>query len=66
MTAYEAALAYALQRRQFGQPIASFQLTQAKLADMVVEITKGVLLALQPDGSRTPAGCGRSRSPSAS
>ena len=45
--AYEAALAYALQRRQFGQPIASFQLTQAKLADMVVEITKGVLVALQ-------------------
>ena len=45
--AYEAALAYALQRRQFGQPIASFQLTQAKLADMVLEITKGVLVALQ-------------------
>lgn len=45
--AYEVALAYALQRRQFGQPIASFQLTQAKLADMVVEITKGVLVALQ-------------------
>ena len=45
--AYEAALAYALQRRQFGQPIASFQLTQAKLADMVVEITKGMLVALQ-------------------
>ncbi len=45
--AYEVALAYALQRRQFGQPIASFQLTQAKLADMVLEITKGVLVALQ-------------------
>ncbi len=45
--AYEAALAYALQRRQFGQPIASFQLTQAKLADMVLEITKGMLVALQ-------------------
>jgi glutaryl-CoA dehydrogenase len=45
--AYEAALAYALQRRQFGQPIASFQLTQAKLVDMVLEIQKGVLVALQ-------------------
>ena len=45
--AYEVALAYALQRRQFGQPIASFQLTQAKLADMVLEITKGMLVALQ-------------------
>ena len=45
--AYEVALAYALQRRQFGHPIASFQLTQAKLADMVLEITKGMLVALQ-------------------
>ena len=45
--AYEVALAYALERRQFGQPIASFQLTQAKFADMVLEITKGVLVALQ-------------------
>ena len=39
---YEVALAYA-----GGQPIASFQLTQAKLVDMTLEITKGVLVALQ-------------------
>jgi len=44
---YESALAYALERRQFGTPIASFQLTQQKLVDMVLEIQKGVLVALQ-------------------
>ena len=44
--AYESALAYALTREQFGRPIASFQLTQAKLVDMVLEIQKGVLVAL--------------------
>jgi glutaryl-CoA dehydrogenase len=45
--AYETALRYSLQRRQFGQPIAAFQLTQQKLVDMVLEIQKGVLVALQ-------------------
>ena len=44
---YEAALRYALERRQFGVPIASFQLTQQKLVEMVLEIQKGVLVALQ-------------------
>jgi glutaryl-CoA dehydrogenase len=44
--AYEAALAYALDRRQFGKPIAAFQLTQQKLVDMVLEIQKGLLVAL--------------------
>ena len=44
---YESALRYALARRQFGTPIASFQLTQQKLVDMVLEIQKGVLVALQ-------------------
>jgi glutaryl-CoA dehydrogenase len=43
--AYETALRYALERRQFGQPIASFQLTQQKLVDMVLEIQKGLLVA---------------------
>jgi glutaryl-CoA dehydrogenase len=44
---YESALRYALERNQFGTPIASFQLTQQKLVDMVLEIQKGVLVALQ-------------------
>jgi glutaryl-CoA dehydrogenase len=44
--AYEAALAYALRRRQFDRPIASFQLTQQKLVNMVLEIQKGLLVAL--------------------
>ncbi|MDG4833766.1 acyl-CoA dehydrogenase family protein [Solwaraspora sp. WMMD1047] len=41
-----AALDYACERVQFGRPIAGFQLTQAKLADMAVELQKGYLLAL--------------------
>lgn len=44
---YQAALAYSLERLQFGRPIASFQLTQQKLVDMAIEIDKGFLLALQ-------------------
>jgi glutaryl-CoA dehydrogenase len=42
----ETALAYAGSREQFGRPIAGFQLTQAKLADMTLELSKGFLLAL--------------------
>jgi glutaryl-CoA dehydrogenase len=42
----ETAIAYAGSREQFGRPIAGFQLTQAKLADMAVELQKGYLLAL--------------------
>jgi len=41
-----AALDYAGSRTQFGSPIASYQLTQAKLAGMAVELAKGGLLAL--------------------
>jgi glutaryl-CoA dehydrogenase len=40
------AIDYARQREQFGRPIAAFQLTQAKLADMALELQKGFLLAL--------------------
>jgi glutaryl-CoA dehydrogenase len=42
----ETAISYACDREQFGRPIAGFQLTQAKLADMTVELHKGFLLAL--------------------
>ncbi|KUL33864.1 acyl-CoA dehydrogenase [Streptomyces sp. NRRL F-4489] len=42
---FETALDYARTREQFGKPIGAFQLTQAKLADMAVELHKGVLLA---------------------
>jgi glutaryl-CoA dehydrogenase len=42
----ETATAYALSREQFGRPVAGFQLTQAKLADMALELQKGYLLAL--------------------
>ncbi|MFI9821872.1 acyl-CoA dehydrogenase family protein [Streptomyces sp. NPDC052013] len=42
---FETAVDYARQREQFGRPIGGFQLTQAKLADMAVELHKGILLA---------------------
>ncbi|MFN3405879.1 MAG: acyl-CoA dehydrogenase family protein [Cytophagaceae bacterium] len=45
MDCYETARKYALERHQFGKPIASFQLTQKKLAEMITEITKAQLLA---------------------
>jgi len=44
MDAYDTALRYALERTQFGKPIASFQLQQKKLAEMITEITKAQLL----------------------
>jgi alkylation response protein AidB-like acyl-CoA dehydrogenase len=42
--AYEVALKYAKERVQFGKPIAAFQLIQAKLADMAMEIELGRLI----------------------
>jgi glutaryl-CoA dehydrogenase len=51
----DTALAYAGSREQFGRPIAGFQLTQAKLADMTLELSKGFLLALHL-GRRADAG----------
>jgi glutaryl-CoA dehydrogenase len=44
---YEAALDYAKTRVQFGRPIGGFQLTQKKLADMLVEVNRGTLVAYQ-------------------
>jgi glutaryl-CoA dehydrogenase len=43
---FECALEYAKGREQFGKPIASFQLTQEKLVNMMLEVEKGTLLAL--------------------
>jgi glutaryl-CoA dehydrogenase len=43
---FEAALDYSLTREQFGEPIASFQLTQAKLADMAAAVQQAYMLAL--------------------
>jgi glutaryl-CoA dehydrogenase len=43
---YETALAYAKERKQFGQPIASFQLAQQKLVEMVNEISLSQLLSI--------------------
>ncbi len=42
----ETALRYAGERDVFGRPLSSFQLTQAKLADMSLELGKAMLLAL--------------------
>lgn len=44
MDCYESARKYAGERIQFNKPIASFQLTQKKLAEMLTEITKAQLL----------------------
>lgn len=44
---YDTALRYAKERIQFGKPIASFQLQQKKLAEMITEITKAQLMALR-------------------
>ncbi len=47
MACYDCALRYAGSRIQFGRPIASFQLIQERLVDMLTEITKAQLLCLQ-------------------
>ncbi|NOU18676.1 MAG: acyl-CoA dehydrogenase [Bacteroidales bacterium] len=60
MDCYDAALRYALERKQFNKPIASFQLQQKKLAEALTEITKAQLLTwrlgvLRNEGRATAA-----------
>lgn len=60
MACFEEARQYAAERIQFGRPIASFQLVQARLAEMLTELTKAQLLAcrlaqLKDAGTATPA-----------
>jgi len=60
MDCYNTAVSYALERKQFKKPIASFQLNQKKLAEFVTEITKAQLLVwrlgdLKNKGKVTPA-----------
>ena len=60
MDCYDTALRYSKERIQFDKPIASFQLQQKKLAEMITEITKAQLLtwrlgALRNDGKATSA-----------
>ena len=57
---FESARNYALERIQFNKPIAAFQLTQKKLAEMLTEITKAQLLCwrlgmLKNEGKATTA-----------
>lgn len=57
---YDTALRYAKERIQFGKPIASFQIQQKKLAEMITEITKAQLLTwrlgvLKNENRATPA-----------
>ncbi len=60
MECYDTALRYSKERIQFGKPIASFQLQQKKLAEMITEITKAQLLTwrlgtLRNEGRATTA-----------
>jgi glutaryl-CoA dehydrogenase len=47
MACFDEALSYTKSRKMFGRSVASFQLTQAKLADMLTAITAAQLIALQ-------------------
>ena len=56
---YDAALAYALDREQFDQPIAGFQLTQQKLVEIMVSTNRAMLVAMhlgrrKDEGTLTP------------
>ncbi|MDE3231349.1 MAG: acyl-CoA dehydrogenase family protein [Chloroflexota bacterium] len=47
IAAYEAALTYSKQRKQFGRPLAGFQLVQNRMAKMLAEITSMQLLCFR-------------------
>jgi glutaryl-CoA dehydrogenase len=56
---FESALEYAKERMVFGKPIAAYQLTQQKLAEMALELNRGTLVALhlgrmKDDGTLRP------------
>ena len=60
MDCYDTALRYAKERKQFGRPIAGFQLQQKKLAEMITEITKAQFITwrlgvLRNEGRATSA-----------
>ncbi|PLX11228.1 MAG: acyl-CoA dehydrogenase [Marinilabiliales bacterium] len=60
MDCYDTALNYAMERKQFGKPIASFQLQQKKLAEILTDITKAQLMVwrlgvLRSENRATPA-----------
>ncbi|MGC6429131.1 MAG: acyl-CoA dehydrogenase family protein [Flavobacteriales bacterium] len=60
MDCYDSALRYAKERKQFGKPIAGFQLQQKKLAEMITEITKAQFITwrlgvLRNEGRATSA-----------
>ena len=60
MDCYDSSLRYSKERIQFNKPIAAFQLTQKKLAEMLTEITKAQLLTwrlgvLKGENRATPA-----------
>src|SRR5713101_1091257 len=59
MACYDEAVSYSKARVMFGKPIGGYQLQQARLADMLTEITKAQLLCLQlgrlkDEGKATP------------
>lgn len=65
--AYEASLRYALQRKQFGKPIAAFQLNQVKLSKMLAMCESMVALTtriqeLYDEGKATIGQIGRAKS----
>lgn len=60
MDCYDTALRYAKERKQFGKPVAAFQLQQKKLAEIITEITKAQLMVwrlgtLKNENRATPA-----------